>query len=202
MSEYQNLPKKGEFRKKYSIDDNEKFILYLGRINRIKGLDLLLESFSEISKDLDDVKLVIIGPNDGFLDQLKKIVKNLKLADKVMFPGPLYKENKLEAYIDADIYVLPSIYETFPNTVIESCACETPVILTEGCGISDLIRNDVGYVVKFDKNSLKDALLTILENDELRKNLSKKCSNFVQVNFNLDKTMNKLEEIYTHEIID
>ncbi|MCE7699971.1 MAG: glycosyltransferase [Methanobacterium paludis] len=198
LLEYQNLPKRGEFKKKYKIKNEDKIILYLGRINKIKGIDLLINSFLEVSKKLDNVKLVIVGPDDGFLGYLKEMLKNLKLSSKIIFTGPLYEKDKLKAYIDADIYVLPSRYETFPNTVIESCACGTPVILTDRCGISDLIKDNVGYVVPYEKNSLRDALIEILENNELRETLSKKCSNFVQVNFNLKSVVNKFEEIYSY----
>ena len=52
LSDYQNLPEKGEFRKKYGIKNDEKIILYLGRINRIKGIDMLIEAFSDVSNDL------------------------------------------------------------------------------------------------------------------------------------------------------
>ena len=139
LSNYQNLPEKGEFKKKYGIDEDEKIILYLGRINKIKGIDMLIEAFSDISNDLKKIKLVIVGPDDGFLKYLKEMSIDLELSDRVLFTGPLYKENKLEAYRDAYVYVLPSVYEAFPNTVIESCACRTPVIITESCGISDII---------------------------------------------------------------
>ena len=199
FSEYENLPKKGEFRKKFGIKDDEKIILYLGRINKIKGLDILMEAFSDIITDLKKVKLVIVGPDDGFLKSLKKMSFELGLNEKVLFTGPLYKENKLEAYLDAYVYVLPSVYEAFPNTVIESCACGSPVIITKSCGISDIIKDNVGCVVEHDTDSLKYALNYILKNEKFRNNLSDNCKSFVQSQIDLTNIIGKLEKIYNTE---
>ena len=196
LEEYQNLPKKGEFRKKYGIKNDEKIILYLGRINKIKGLEMLLEAFSDISIDHKKTKLVIIGPDDGFLYYLKKMSSNLGLNDKVMFIEPLYDTDKLEAYIDAYVYVLPSVYEAFPNTIIESCVCGTPVIITKSCGISDIVQDNVGCVVEHDTNSLKYALKYILKNEKFRNKLSDNCDSFVRLQFNLTNIIGKLEKIY------
>jgi glycosyltransferase involved in cell wall biosynthesis len=66
------------------------------------------------------------------------------ISNRVLFTGPIYDANKLAAYVDADVYVLPSIYETFPITAMEACACGTPVILTKGCGIGDIIDGQAG----------------------------------------------------------
>lgn len=170
LSEYRNLPEKGEFRKKYEIKNDEKVILYLGRLNKIKGIDLLIKAFSEISKELINVKLVIVGPDDGFLDYLVELSNKLALNDKILFTGPLYNENKIEAYCDADVYVLPSIYETFPMTVLESMACGTPVVVTNNCGISEFV-GEFGYVTNNDKfslvNTIKKAIL--INNDSVEK---------------------------------
>ncbi len=197
LFEYKKLPIKGKFRKKYDIKDDEKIILYLGRLNRIKGIDVLLEAFSDLLIDTKNVKLVIAGPDDGLLKLLLELSIKLKLDDKIIFTGPIYDLNKIEAYIDANVYVLPSVYETFPNTVIESCACGTPVIITDRCGISNLIKNNVGCIVTLDKESLRQALKCMLENEQFHNKMANNCKNFVNSEFNLKNTMHKLESIYS-----
>ena len=112
---------------------------------------------------------------------------NLGLNDKVMFIEPLYDTDKLEAYIDAYVYVLPSVYEAFPNTIIESCVCGIPVIITKSCGISDIVQDNVGCVVERDTNSLKYALKYILKNEKFRNKLSDNCDSFVRLQFNFNK---------------
>jgi glycosyltransferase involved in cell wall biosynthesis len=195
-SKYNNLPKRGEFRSKYSIGRDEKIILYLGRIHKIKGIDLLVQSFADLTMELDNVRLVIVGPDDGYLSTLIKIIKHSKIDDKVIFTGPLYETDKLEAYVDADVYVLPSMYETFPMTVLEACACGTPVIVTDRCGIADIVDGKVGYVVEFDKDQLGDAILELLGSDDLRAELGGKGKKLMKEEFGWDGIVRKVEKIY------
>lgn len=163
--EFNDLPNKGEFRKKYSIGDDEKIILYLGRIDKIKGIDLLIDAFSDLVNESIDAKLVIVGPSSDYLPLLKEQITNLGIGDKILFTGPLYGRDKIKAYVDSDVYVLPSRYETFPNTVLEAAACGTPVIITDRCGIIDIVEKKLGFVVKFDKKDLKQILIKLLNEE-------------------------------------
>lgn len=201
LSIFYNLPKKGLFKKKYSINNETKIVLYLGRIDRIKGLNLLINSFKEIYEDFNDLLLVIVGPENKYINNLKKLSFKLGINDKVLFTGPLYGEMKLEAYVDAYVYVLPSIYETFPMTVVESLSCNTPSIITDRCGLSDIFKqNDVGYVVGYEKTELVKALKSILSDEQLRENYSKNCRQVVEDNFSLRNSAKDLEFLYKNII--
>lgn len=195
--EYDNLPKKNEFKKKYGIKNNEKVILYLGRIDKVKGIDFLIRAFFRISKIYNDVKLVIIGPDWGFLPNLKFQVTELELNEKVLFIGPLYGKDKLKAYVDSDVYVLPSIYEIFPLTVLEACACEVPVIVTNKCGIADTIKNNkLGYVVRTEEHQLVSAINTFLNDEKLRRKVGERNRKLVKKSFSWDHVTKKFEELY------
>ena len=197
LSEYDNLPKRGKFRKKYKIKDEEKMILYLGRIHKIKGIDLLVEAFSDLIRELKDVRLVIVGSDDGFLSMLKRQIDDLKIGDKILFTGLIPEKDKLRAYVDADVYVLPSVYETFPVTVLEACACGTPVIVTDRCGIANIVNdNNVGHVVEYNKDQLQDAIFKILTNVELRCCFGEGGKKLVREKFSWDIVVEQLEQIY------
>ena len=196
LSEFDNLPERGEFRTKYGLDANQKIILFLGRIHRIKGLDLLIKVFSDLAKFLDDVKLVIAGPDDGYLTSLKKLVADSEISEKVLFTGPLYGQEKLKAYVDADVYILPSFYETFPMTLLEAMACGTPVIVTDRCGIADVINGQAGLVVPYDKEQLRDALLHMLSDDQMRLRFGEKGKLLVREKFNWEKIAEQVEGVY------
>ena len=196
LSEYENLPKRGDFRKRYSIRENEKIVLYLGRIHKIKGLDMLVRAFADLVKELDDVRLVIVGPDDGFLSILTKQIEDLKIGDRILFTGSLYGRDKLEAYVDADVYVLPSVYEIFSVTGLEACACGTPVIVTDRCGIADIVDGKVGYVVEYDKDELRDAIIKVLSDDGLRKRFGEEGRRLVMREFNWDRVVKRIEKIY------
>ena len=197
LSEFENLPERGEFRRKWGINDSQKIILYLARIHKIKGPDLLAKAFAGLSKEIDDAKLVITGPDDGYLSSLKKLIADLEISDKVLFTGPLYGREKLKAYLDADVYVLPSAYETFPITVLEACACGIPIVVTDRCGIADVIDGQAGLVVPYEKEQLQHTLRHMLEDDKMRERFSKKGKLLVREKFDWEKIAEQVERVYS-----
>jgi glycosyltransferase involved in cell wall biosynthesis len=197
LEDYRSLPEAGVFRNKYGLSEKDRVILFLGRIHKVKGIDLLLQAFLALSIELANAKLVIAGPDeDGSSSVLQKKAKDMRISDRVIFPGPLYGRAKLEAYVDADVYVLPSKYETFPNTVLEAAACGTPVILTDRCGIAETFRK-YGLVVGHDVNQLRDALLSVLKDDTKRHQLAQEGRELVQREFRWDKVMKEIEKTYS-----
>jgi glycosyltransferase involved in cell wall biosynthesis len=197
LAEFENLPQRGQFRKKYGLNDAQKVVLYLARIHKIKGPDLLAKAFAELSKDVADAKLAIVGPDDGYLTALKELIRELKIEEDVVFTGPLYGRDKLGAYVDADVYVLPSVYETFPVSVPEACACGTPVIVTDRCGIADVIDGQVGLVVPYYKEQLQHALLYMLGDNKIRLQFGEKGKLLVHEKFNWQKITEQVENIYS-----
>jgi len=166
LGDFSKLPQKGEFKRKFQIKDNEKIILYLGRLNKSKGIDILIKQFDKLKKNITNVKLVIVGPDDGYLSELKILTDELRLTDEILFTGPLYNSDKLEAYIDADVFVTPH-FSGFPITFLESCACGTPIITTNYGDKLEWI-NKVGYVVDYNgQYELKDVMLNLLNNEKL-----------------------------------
>jgi glycosyltransferase involved in cell wall biosynthesis len=189
------LPENGLFREKYSIDKNDSIILYLGRIHESKGIQLLLLAFKKLNKEIPKSKLVIVGPDDGFLSEVKKLVSFHEIESNVIFTGPLYEKEKISAYVDADLHVLPRSWEPFGLTLIESCACGTPVICIEGCGISDFVKKS-GYVVKYDENEIKTAMVKLLNNKNLIQRIKSEGKLLVNQHYNLSIIVEKLEKIY------
>jgi len=194
ISQFENLPRRGLFRDRYSINRKERIILYLGRINKIKGIDLLVNVFNDLTKELDNIYLVIAGPDSGFLSELKNNI-DPNLVNRILFTGPLYGKYKIEAYVDADVYVLPSIYETFPLTVLESLSCGTPVVVTDVSCLSEIIHNKVGYVVK-DSLSMGEAILNLIRDPELNDKLSKNGKKLIKEKYSLEIVSKLIEEVY------
>ena len=150
VSEYETLPRRGKFREKFGIAPDEKVILFLGRLHKSKGLDFLINGFSNLLDQSQNVKLAIAGPDDGFLDTLREQVKKIKIDEKIIITGPLYKKAKMEAFVDADVLVYPEQIEIFGLVPFEAIMCGTPVIVVDDCGCGDMIKEaDCGYLVKF-----------------------------------------------------
>jgi glycosyltransferase involved in cell wall biosynthesis len=196
LAEFDDLPQKGEFRRKYGLSDGQMVILYLGRIDKIKGLDLLAKSFADLSKTAVGIRLVIVGPDSGYLSGLKRLVSDLRIGDRVIFTGPLYERDKLKAYVDADVYVLPSSYEIFGITVLEACACGTPVVITDRCGIAEAIKGQAGLVVAYKREALQQALEAMLSDERMRLDFGRRGRLLVQERYNWARIAGQIEGIY------
>lgn len=194
ISELPEGLKRGGFKKKFNIPENDKVILFLARIHKRKGLDILIKAFSKIK--IENVKLVITGPDDGFLKETLKLVREMSINDKVIITGPLYGRDKFQAYLDADIYVLPAIQENYPKSVLEAVLCKVPVIITEDCGIAHLIRDRVGLAIPYDVDALLFALEKLLTDSNLRKSFKKNSGVLLQEHFSWETHVDKLEKLY------
>lgn len=120
----------GNFRKKYNINENTIIISCIGRIFKGKGIQYLLKAVPILKKNNNNFKIVIAGKDDGFLHQLKNIVKTLKIEKKVLFTGFLSKTNGSlwELYKATDILISPSLSESFGHVFIEGIAFKIPII--------------------------------------------------------------------------
>ena len=173
------LPPRGEFRKKWDIAPECKVVLFLGRLVSKKSPDLLLEAFANWRSNSplgQNSILVIAGPDerDGFASRLRELAGKLALGQSALFAGPLYDEEKWQAYRDADVFVLPSQNENFGNTAAESAVCGTPVIVTDRCGIAPLV-GAAGLVIPHDALELERALRRILEDADFHQLCRKGC---------------------------
>jgi glycosyltransferase involved in cell wall biosynthesis len=191
---YQNLPEKGEFKKKYNISNDVIVLLYLGRLHKSKGIDLLMESFAKLLLEYKKVKLVIVGPDDGFLPYLKLKAEKLKIDDKTLFTGPLYGNDKMEAYIDSNVFVTPS-FSGFPITFLESCICGTPIVTTNKMEEITWIDNKVGFVVEYDSEKILRAIVKIL-NENLIEEFEYNSKKIIEERFDESIVIEKLEKIY------
>ena len=199
FSEYNVLPLRGSFKQKIGIKDKEKIVLYLGRLHKIKGIDILVKAFTNIVRILNDVKLVIVGPDDGSLHKLQTLVKNKSLGNKVIFTGPLYGLDKIEAYVDSEIYVLPSRYEIFGMTILEACACAKPIIATKvgGVALDVIINGYTGLLVQPDNVlELGDALKYLLINEDRAKKMGMQARERVIKTYSIETCVKKIENLY------
>jgi glycosyltransferase involved in cell wall biosynthesis len=193
--EFDHLPERGTFRNSYNIKE-KKIILFLGRIHKIKGLDILAAAFAELLRDGEDARLIIAGQDYGYRDELKKTLSMLRVENMVTFTGYLSGRAKIEAYVDADVYVLPSVYESFSTTVLEALACGTPVIVTDRCYIAGVINGQAGLVVPYDVEKLRNALQQMLEDDKMRRQLGERGGWLVREQFNWEKIAEQIELVY------
>ena len=193
IEEYSSLPERGLFRKRYGINDDEKLILFLGRIHEIKGLDLLIKALNKVR--YPKVKLAIVGGDYGYLDEVKRLIGEYNL-DNVIFPGVLTGSDKHSALADCDIFTMPSRYESFTTSGLEAMACEKPLVLTENNHIHDWVNNTTGLCCEFDENQLASCFDELLNNPELCEKFGRNGRELVYKKYNWDMIEKQIENIY------
>jgi D-inositol-3-phosphate glycosyltransferase len=144
-----------------------KIMLFVGRIDPLKGISRLLESLPLI-KDREDVRLIVIGGDSGSKDEIEKLQTQataLGIADKVTFQG-IVKQDVLPYYYSAaDVCVVPSYYESFGLVPLEALACGTPVVATDVGDLKNIIRQgDTGYIIRDNTpEAIANAVSLVLE---------------------------------------
>jgi len=202
--DYVNLPLKNNFKKKYNIPETKKIILYVGRIHKLKGIEFLISSYAYLIKKMnyDNTVLVLVGPDSGYLSEVKRLVKFLNIDNSVFFTGYLFGENKVSSYVDSVICIYPSPWEQFGIVTLEAAASGTPVIVVKGTPMACLVdEGKFGFSVKYgDEYELSSIMKYILDNNEFAKTLGQNGRRFVFENFDLVKIGAKLEKIYNISI--
>lgn len=181
---------KEDFIGQYPGLRNKKIILFLGRINWKKGLDILLKAFSILAKKRDDVRLCIAGKSDTTYQQkVYNIIRDTGIADKVIFTGMLDVSAKSDAYAAADIFVLPSYSENFGVAVAEAMSCGVPVIISDQVGIQkDVAASGAGMVIRTDEHSLLEAMEKLLQGSQIGKEMGCRGRQLVREKYSLDMT--------------
>ena len=198
LEEYENLPDYGRFRSKFNISDDDKLILFVGRIHEIKGLDLLIDSFNDLIglNENKDIKLAIVGPDDGYLTELEDKIRMYSLEDNVIVTGPLYKEEKQEALVDCDLFVMPSKYESFTTSGLEAMACSKPLVLTKNNHIHDWVDGNCGLACDDDKDSLREAIEKLLFDEDLSKTYGENGKRLIKERYDWDIINKQILDIY------
>ena len=187
------------FREKYLINKLDKIVLYIGRIHKTKGIDLLIMSLSRLVKKLGNIKLVIIGPDDGHKPKLESLINSLKLENKIIFTGFVSDEEKIGALMEADVFVTPS-FSGFPIAFLEACSCGVPIITTNRGDQLEWINKYAGFVVNYDDRELCEAILILLTDEKLNTQIRNNCRKLANETFSWDGISKKIERMYEEVI--
>ena len=170
---------KQKIKKKYNINDDDKILLFTGRLVKEKGIKELLEALSKVQ--IKNLKLLVVGSSLNNINvktkyeiEIEELVK--KINKNVIFTGFVEYKEIYKLYAIADIAVLPSIWDDpAPLTIIESMAAGLPIITTNSGGIPEYAKNGCAVILKRDENmiyNLKNAIIDLLNHKEKRKKMS------------------------------
>ncbi|MDB5324770.1 MAG: glycosyl transferase group 1 [Phycisphaerales bacterium] len=159
---------RGRYRQQIGLTSDVPMVLFLGRIQRGKGLETLIPALAALQHR--DAVLVIAGPDEGtYRQQIESLIAAHGVTARVKFVGMISGASKLEALTDADVLAAPSAHENFGISVAEALALGTPVVVSDQVGLADFIReHDLGRVAPVEVAATAAALDVTLTRDEAR----------------------------------
>lgn len=189
--------------KKFLFDYISEFfpyILFVSTLYKYKNADKLIKAFVLAKKRKIPHKLVIVGRDPNFnTKELKEIAFNNRVQEDVIFTGPVQINKIVSFYQNADLFVYPSLIESFGLPLIEAMACGTPVIGSNRTSVPEVIDNAGVIVDPDDIDALADAIVKVLSDQNLRESLITKGYERIK-QFSWDKTAGKIldviEEVY------
>lgn len=167
VAAFSDLPPSGLMRARWGVEPGEKVILFIGRLSPIKNLEQLILAFAKARKmEVGRWKIVLVGPSEpAYESRLRDLVRREGIHDSVVFAGPLYEQEQKAALAAADLFVLPSLNESFGNAAGEAVAAGVPVLLTETCGIAPLIHGRAGLAVPLGVEHLANGIREMLRTE-------------------------------------
>lgn len=199
---YSGVDRDYEFRRRYAMD-NEKIILFVGRLVYEKGVQHLIAAMPKILNGYHDAKLVIAGKG-GMMDELKQEANALDLGDKVYFTGYINGKDVPKLYKAADVAVFPSTYEPFGIVALEAMLSERPIVVSDIGGLNEIVQHRENGMKCYagNANSIADSILELLYNPELCANLTKKAKAKVRNEYNWNKIAQDTHFIYQKAICE
>ena len=199
---YSGIDRDYEFRRRYAMD-NEKIILFVGRLVYEKGIQHLIAAMPKILAGYNDAKLVIAGKG-GMIDELRREAESLGLGQKVYFAGYVNGKDVPRLYKAADVAVFPSTYEPFGIVALEAMLSERPIVVSDIGGLNEIVQHRENGMKCYagNANSIADSILELLYNPELCTSVVKKAKAKVRNEYNWNKIAQDTHFIYQKAICE
>jgi len=176
----------------------KRFVVFLGRMHPIKGLDNLIEAWRRIEGRFAEWQLVLAGPDEqDYLAVLESQVARASVSHRVSFPGGVYGDDKQKLLSNAGLFVLPSRSEGMSVALLEAMSAGLPAVITLACNFPSLADAGGGLVVDGGPDSLADALTKMLEMPEdRRREMGARAAMLVREKYSWDILARRMLEVY------
>ena len=198
LSHFTKGPASEEIYKKYAIPKNVPIILYVGRIDPEKSLDILVNSFKKLIKEAPKAHLVMVG--DGTArEKLEKMIKRKKLGSQTHFIGRVIGDDLSQIYRTGTVFVITSKTETQSIVLMEAMASGLPAIAVNAGAVTELVKDgENGFIFEpNDTAGIASGIYTIISNKELREKMSKNALKMI-AKHDINYTLSRFEKIYNN----
>ena len=193
---YEVLPRRGQFRAQFLSGHDGPIVLYLGRLNVKKGLDLLIRAMKQVMAQRPEARLVIVGGGDppSFTSTVREWIRACDLEAQTVLTGPITDlEQKKQVFIDADVFVLPSHAENFGFAMFEAMTSRVPVVVSDTLNYAtEVSRFEAGLVVHRDAQEIATGIMRLLDDSDLRQHMGENGLRLART-YSWDATAQKLE---------
>jgi len=185
-------------------EKNELKVLFVGRLDRLKGAHIFVEAIPIISKEMPDTSFILIGrdtntgPNNSSMrTYLENLIPN-NIKERVSFFGNVERDILIDYYRGSDVCVVPSFYENFPNTVMEAMSCGKAVVASNTGGIPEVIEDAIsGLLVKTgDAKDLAEKVIMLLKKRDMRENIGINARKRIESLYSKAVVAKYVEEVY------
>lgn len=188
-------------RKRIGIDGDDPIVLYVGRIERLKGIDILVRAASQVESCF---QLVILGGDTKDADrkhELMELARDLGVCQRIHFIDAVAHDELPHYYNAADVCVVPSYYESFGLVAVEAMACGVPVIASRVGGLKDTVKDgQTGYLIAWRcPEPFAERLDLLLSNESLRDSMGREARKIAQ-RYHWAEVAASIESVY-HELV-
>jgi glycosyltransferase involved in cell wall biosynthesis len=186
-------PSRGTLRRRIGLEADTPLVVSVGRIARGKGLELLVQAVAE----LPGVHAAIVGADGGhgMTGELDRLRRRLGVEQRIHLPGPVPHDELPPIYADADVFALPSAHENFGLVAAEAAAVGAAIVVSNRCGVAELLRNRGGVVISYDRDALREALRSLLADPDRRRALGEGARR-VAAEWTWQRVVRMQEELY------
>lgn len=195
-SQFESLPDAEEFDRLFPELRGKRIVLFMGRLNAIKGLDILIPGFGLAATGRDDLHLVIAGPDAGYESKARELVSSASLESKVSIIGPIYGRTKLAALSRADVFALTSYGEGFSVAILEALAASLPVIISRECHFPAVSKSGAGLEISLDFTEFGLALTSLVDRPRMITEMSAKARSMAMGPYSWDTVGSAFHDIY------
>ena len=203
LDEFEHLPARSVLRARYPIIGDRKVILFLGRLNYKKGVDVVIEAFSRIARERDDIFLLLAGPDDGMQEKAEALILQCGIAERSLFTGMVSGEEKRIVLGGSDVFLLASQSENFGISVVEAAACGIPAVVSERVNIwREFSHAEAALTAPPTISDFAQRLKFLLENPGAAANLGRRAAELARSRFSWDALGSQYEEMYSAVLRD
>lgn len=185
------------FPKKRKSQNDKKYILFAGSMDREKGLFDLVDCGRYICSERSDISFILAGSGRD-LNKLKRKARKAGLQDRFKFLGQVEKDQLVKLYQNATLFVLPSYHEGLPTVLLEAMSCGLPVIATDVRGNRDVISDGENGILVPQRapKKLAEAIRNLLDDEKTKKTLSENARKTIEEKYTWDAVSSKFLRCY------